>query len=126
MPQYDTTAYDPPAPVAIVSLRNMEDGTAVIHDVPLLIDTGADVTLLPRAALARLGVTPIPGLTYDLYGFDGTRTAAEAVALDLQLLGQTFRGRYLITDEPHGLLGRDVLNALRLTFDGPRLVWDAG
>ena len=45
MPSYDATDCDPPAPVAQVTLRNPHSGKMVV-DVPLLLDTGADVTLL--------------------------------------------------------------------------------
>jgi len=48
MPKYDTENFDPPAPVAYVSIRDPETG-ASLSDVPMLIDTGADVTLLPAS-----------------------------------------------------------------------------
>jgi hypothetical protein len=70
MPAYDATRYDPPAPIAEVTLR-AADGTTV-PGVLLLLDTGADATLLPRSAVTRLGVTPDPSLQYELIGFDGT------------------------------------------------------
>ena len=38
-------------------------------------------------------------------------------------LSNAFRGRYLLTDEPLGILGRDVLNSLVLTFDDPAQQW---
>jgi hypothetical protein len=47
MPSYDAMHFDPPAPVAQVILRNPHSG-ATVSDVPLLVDTGADITLLPR------------------------------------------------------------------------------
>jgi predicted aspartyl protease len=55
MPNYDASHFDPPAPVARVTLRNPHNG-ATVSDVLLLLDTGADVTLLPRTAVERLGV----------------------------------------------------------------------
>jgi predicted aspartyl protease len=39
--------------------------------VTLLIDTGADVTLLPRAAVEQLGLTSDSTAQYELVGFDG-------------------------------------------------------
>ena len=45
------------------------------------------------------------------------------VDLEVLLLRKAFRGRYLLTDEPRGLLGRDVLNSLTLLFDGPPQHW---
>ncbi len=53
MPAYDATAFHPPAPVALVTLRSPETQSAV-HDIPMLLDTGADVSLLPRGALGAL------------------------------------------------------------------------
>ena len=55
MPSYDASHFDPPAPVARVTLRNPQSG-ATVSDVLLLVDTGADITLLPRMAVERLGV----------------------------------------------------------------------
>ncbi len=55
MPEYDAVAFDPPAPIAMAEVRALLN-TSAIADVPLLIDTGADVTLLPRAVVERLGV----------------------------------------------------------------------
>ncbi len=46
MPSYDATHFDPPAPIAQVILRDPHSEAAV-SDVPLLMDTGADITLLP-------------------------------------------------------------------------------
>ena len=89
----------------------------------MLLDTGADVTLLPRGAVERLGVSPLPGQRYELMGFDGARSFAPAVSLDMVFLGRTFRGRYLLTDHELGILGRDVLNHSALLLNGPRLEW---
>jgi hypothetical protein len=81
MPAYETSRYDPPAPVAHVGLREI-NGSALVGDVFLLIDTGADVTLLPRAAVIRMGFSPVEGSSYELIGFDGTRSTTAAVDLN--------------------------------------------
>ena len=39
------------------------------------------------------------------------------------LLGRCFRGRYLLTDDAHAIIGRDVLANLCLLFDGPQQEW---
>jgi hypothetical protein len=46
MPEYDATRFSPPAPVARVTLRNPQTN-AELADQLLLIDTGADTTLIP-------------------------------------------------------------------------------
>ena len=121
MPTYDAR-FDPPAPVASATLRHPDSG-ARAPDVPLLIDTGADVSLLPRAATERLGVSPEKGRRYELVGFDGSRSFAEVVILDVIFFQRAFRGPYLLTDEARGILGRDVLNHILLLLDGPRGQW---
>jgi hypothetical protein len=122
MPGYDSAGYDPPAPVATVSLRPSA-GQGLVGDVRMLIDTGADITLLPRWAVNRLGITPPIAAQYQLIGIDGTRRRADAVDLDMLLLDKAFRGRYLLTDETEGVIGRDVLSSLRLLLDGPAQEW---
>jgi len=118
---YDALHYDPPAPIAQVSLRAANGAT--VDDVLMLLDTGADTTLLPRSAITRLGITPDPALAYDLIGFDGTRSTTQAVDLDMLFLQKAFRGRYLLTDSDRGILGRDVLASVALLFNGPAQEW---
>jgi hypothetical protein len=62
-------------------LRNSEDGETV-SDVPMLIDSGADVTLR-----------------------------------------RAFRGRFLVSSQEWGIVGRDVLNHVSVLLDGSQLVW---
>ena len=92
MPAYDDR-FAPAAPVARVSLRH-PDSAASIADVPMLIDSGADATLLPESAIASLGLAGT-GERYGLEAFDGTIKESEAVHAVLVFLGKTFRGRFL-------------------------------
>ena len=124
MPTYDGQHFDPPAPSASVTLRNPQTG-AFLPDVSLLIDTGADVTLLPRSAVEQLGLTPDATAQYELVGFDGQRSMAEAIDLDMTFLDTVIRGRYLLTKETIGILGRDVLNFFVVVMDGPAREWSA-
>jgi len=122
MPSYDASRFDPPAPVAHVTLRNPNNG-AMVPDVVLLLDTGADVTLLPGSAVEQLGVSPLAGSRYELVGFDGSKSFAPAVILEMVFLKHVFRGRYLLIEGDHGILGRDILNHLSLLFEGPQQQW---
>jgi hypothetical protein len=122
MPKYDASHYDPPAPVAQVALRHLNGGP-LLRDVLLLVDTGADITLLPRAAVERIGVRALTGQDYDLFGFNGTISRAEVVELDMILGNKAYRGRYLLIDEERGILGRDVLANMVLLLHGPRQEW---
>jgi hypothetical protein len=119
MPEYEASRFDPPAPAANVALRDAASGKTVT-EVLLLLDTGADVTLLPAASVHALGVSPLPNMQYELIGFDGSKSSASVVQIDMLFLNRVFRGRYLLTEDECGVLGRDILNHLALVLDGPR------
>lgn len=46
------------------------------------------------------------------------------LAHKMTFLNRRFRGQFLLTDSEFGFLGRNVLNSVRLLFDGPQLNWD--
>ena len=122
MPSYDASRHDPAAPVAEVILRDNTSG-AFSPPVSMLIDIGADITLIPRAIVMQLGVKSVQEAAFELVGFDGTHQMAAAVQLDMIFLQKVFRGIYLLTDDDWGILGRDVLAAVTLLLDGPRQEW---
>ncbi len=122
MPAYDSISFDPPAPVARVSLRDPNTG-ATSDEISALLDTGADVTLLPRLAASEVGVVGETGASYELAGFDGRISVAQSAELDLLFLGKAIRGRYLLYDQDYGILGRDVLNLVSLLMNGPHQAW---
>jgi hypothetical protein len=53
-------------------------------------------------------------------GFDGTQSFASVVMLDLLFLRRAFRGRYLLIEAEHGIMGRDILNHVTVLLDGPQ------
>jgi Aspartyl protease len=122
MPSYDATRYSPAAPVAPATLRNPLSGVTS-SEVVLLLDTGADITLLPRKTVEELAIPLIAGESYELVSFDGSRSFAPAVTVDMIFLDRIFRGRYLLIEEERGILGRDILNHVLLLLDGPRQYW---
>ncbi len=123
MPSYDSTRFSPPAPIALVSLRNPETGLNCA-DVPMLIDSGADATLVPKEVVNLLGLGTSSDQLYELTGFDGSTSTAQALRLEMTFLGKNFRGQFLLIDQEYGILGRNILNAVTLLFDGPNLNWD--
>ncbi len=122
MPVHDSALFRPPAPMARVTLRDPESGTTT-SNVPMLVDTGADLTLIPLGSVHSLGILMEPD-GYELRSFDGTRSVTQAARLHLDFFGKTFNGKFLTVDQEWGLLGRDVLNSFVLVFDGPRLTWE--
>ena len=57
MPAYDRIFFDPPAPLAQVTLRNPTNSDTMT-DVPMLMDTGADISLVPLPYIENLGIVP--------------------------------------------------------------------
>jgi predicted aspartyl protease len=120
---YDAQFYHPPAPVAFLTLRTLDGRDQTLANVQALLDTGADVTLIPRWAVERLGLTPQADESVRLAWFDGSIRAVESVELEAAFQGGRCQGRYALTDQPHGVVGRNLLNYFRLLFDGPEKAW---
>jgi predicted aspartyl protease len=99
MPAYNETLYSSPAPVVSAKLRNPDSGVTC-EGVLLLIDSGADVTLLPKPVVENLGIRGSG--TYELMAFDGNTSFADVVRAELLFLNKTFRGQFLIVDQDVG------------------------
>jgi hypothetical protein len=121
MPEYDER-FDPPAPIAIVTLRTTNQHKRIAN-VTMIIDSASDATLLPASAVMQLGLHPDPQRRYEIMAFDGGKSDAPAAACEVVFLSRAFRGIYAVLEDEIGILGRDILNHLVLVFDGPRLTW---
>lgn len=114
--------YNPPAPVAKVKLRNPETLESV-SDVPMILDTGSDITLLSRNYCNAIGVAVSETESLELEVFNQTITIAYYVRLDFIFLNKLFRGKFLVYDHNEGIIGRDILNKFSILFDGINLEW---
>lgn len=123
MPSYNGDLFSPPAPLVHVTLRN-PDNSQLVADVPMLLDTGADVTLLPRKSVEQLNIKLEAQSQYEMIGFDGNASLSSVVELEMTFLEKTFRGKFLLMEQEWGSIGRNVLNSPSLLFDGPRLRWE--
>ncbi len=119
--KYNNT-YSPPAPVATVKLRNL-DTLESITNVPMLMDTGSDITLLSRKYCDEIGVNVSKTKSLELEGFNQTTSTAFYVRLDLIFLNKIFRGNFLVYDHDEGIIGRDIVNKYSILFDGKNLEW---
>lgn len=101
-----------------------DDGTWI--PTPLLIDTGADRTVLNSAVLGLVEPRTVP-LQHRLAGIGG---AVDAMVLEttIRLLGDDgawilFRGQYAALPDPRALdmsvLGRDILDLFAVLLDWP-------
>ena len=121
MPDYDTSA-SPPALLAQMELWT-QDGEPYVA-VPMLLNSGSDVTIVPLSAAQAVRATLRP-YSIPLLAYDGERVYRDRARLIMRLLRYTFGGDYLVDDVAVGVLGRNVLNALVVILDGPRLIWSA-
>ncbi len=90
----------------------------------MLIDTGADTTLLPSDVVEKIGVKIEENTGFEVQVFDGDSKFLKMAKLDLLVFDKTFKGEFLVIDRPIGILGRNILNHLRLFFDGPGKEWE--
>lgn len=123
MAAYDSSFFDPPAPVALVSIRDPGSGN-IVTGVRMLMDSGSDLTLIPERSINEFNLNLDQNDSYELTGFDGHRTLATSAQLDLIFLGRTFKGRFVVVNFESGILGRNVLNHFSLVLDGPGLSWE--
>jgi hypothetical protein len=122
MPDYNHEQYQPPAPVASVRIVAPLTGNS-LEDVPFLLDTGADVSLIPASCAEALAVVPDSDRFYEIEGYEGGRTILPTVVVRLEFNGLDFTGAFLVADRSDGILGRNILNQFPLLLNGPALVW---
>ncbi len=83
------------------------------------IDTGADATIAPIKMLRRIGARP--AFASRMRSQWGEYRRVLLYLVDIQIGEQVFPGIYVVGDDlgSEVILGRDVLNRLRILLDGP-------
>ncbi|MGC8850507.1 MAG: retroviral-like aspartic protease family protein [Candidatus Bathyarchaeia archaeon] len=110
--------YNPPAPALKVKIAKPLSDSYV--ELQGKLDTGADMTVIPESAIDRVGIIPA-GRVY-VSSFKGEEAVEYTYFVDLSLLGYEFHMVEVIgARRRDALLGRDVLNAVKLTLDGKAL-----
>jgi hypothetical protein len=123
MPAYDGERYSPPAAVARVMVHNLATGATSV-DVPMVLDSGADVSALPRSVVDALALGASDRV-YEIMAYDNSVRVCGAVLADVIFMRGHFKGQFVVLDQEVGILGRNILNHFVVTLDGPRLAWDA-
>jgi hypothetical protein len=116
-----------PTPSATIPLPTGDSPimvAALLNGVPLtlMLDTGADRTMLAPSALARAGLDARAGRPVRVLGVTGTSDAFEVTLARLDVAGARLGPVAVVVHElpaPNvdGLLGRDLLHAFTLTVD---------
>lgn len=114
--------YIPAMPVLGLTLC-VPENASVRLPVTALLDSGADICIVPRILLSRLDLSV--GETAWIRGQWGEPIQVTRYVLDLQLDNNIMLPSIDVVSDPVGrevILGRNALNKLRLLLDGPRQV----
>lgn len=115
---YDST-YALAFPILPVVVRELE-GSVATSSLSALVDTGADITLVPVALLEEIGAEEI--YVAHLRSHWGEARSVSVFLIDLEVMGHLLPAVEVVGDDHDNtiLLGRNVLNKLILLCDGPR------
>jgi len=119
---YDT-GYEPPFPILQVVLDNIEEDLQT-PTTPALLDTGSDGTLVPIAYLRQI-LAPVFTDTR-IRSHWGEWRPVHLFVVDLVIDGLRLPGVWVVGDEQGDeiILGRNVINMLRVLLDGPSNLTD--
>jgi predicted aspartyl protease len=108
--------YDPPAPVAMLRLGAPDSSATVL--LRALIDTGADVTVVPAVVARKLRLPLVDHVTVRGVGGRPFRVGVHAASAEVAGLRCVAR---VVAFGREPILGRDLLNRLVVRLDGPAL-----
>jgi predicted aspartyl protease len=115
---YDSVEFEPAAPVADVEVSNPV--TYAAERGKAKIDSGADISVVPDAWAAKLHLLPA-GLI-EVASFDGRIIDLPTYYVNISTNGFRFElVKVLSSQRTNALLGRDILNGLKITLDGKSL-----
>ena len=116
-----STDYEPSCPVLTLRLTSPRGGAGVA--LAAVVDTGADITLIPEPVARALGLPVTSQIR--LTSVTGTVEGADVCAAALELAGKNLLAEVAAFGE-ETIVGRDVLNRFVLGLDGPGALLDIG
>ena len=135
MPRYNNN-YKPSAPTAVVEIATVHahligGGGNVSVQVDMIIDTGADISCIPKNIVKRLEGQVGKKFPYDVRkveDFNGKQDILSVYTLKLQpqlqgMIGNGNDYEFLSINQNEGILGRNVLNDYFFHLNGPQEVW---
>ena len=115
------SSFDPPAPVLPIQLS--PPLTSAYASAIALIDTGADMTVIPRSLTKKLSLQRVDiAYTQGVWG-NVTESPVFSALLKCET-GEVKIIRVISWDENYAILGRDLLNQWKLNLDGPKMFFD--
>ncbi|MEA1964494.1 MAG: hypothetical protein U9O41_05130 [Candidatus Aerophobetes bacterium] len=112
---YDNHHYNPPAPVLPITMHVPGDSTKQVT-TEALVDTGTDITCLPRALINALSAECAS--SYNVFGINGVSIGfANSYFLEFEITTTKIVEVIAVGDEP--ILGRNLINEFALQLHGP-------
>lgn len=112
------TKFEPPAPALQILLLNPGPQPLPPSPVEALIDSGADMTAIPRRAVEGLQLKPVDQLP--AVGYDGVTVAMKDI-YSVKVFIEDVGGyviKALLSEYDFALLGRDIINRWELLLNG--------
>ncbi|MBI2997033.1 MAG: hypothetical protein HYY46_01030 [Deltaproteobacteria bacterium] len=115
---YDDTYSPTPLPRMAAVLYNLpQTKSKTVSDA--IPDTGADVSCLPVDDCQDLDLFLFPYYSGISHPFGGVRRAVIFYGARVEVDGKLYNAIVEPVDERERLVGREVLNQMKVTFDGP-------
>ena len=111
-----TIEFAPPAPAFSIVVSYAGN----ITTLPALIDTGADCTVIPQSIVSLLSLRKISS-NVKVKTANNQRSLCSMYKADLRFLDFNFPNHPIVSIQRRNvvLIGRDILNLFKATFDGP-------
>jgi len=118
--RYDNS-YDPPAPVLRVKIKRPLSNLSM--EILAKLDTGADITVVPQEIIEKLRLVPVSRISVS--SFSGQRIFKYSYFADIEIQKYNFSMVEIIGGRRKNmLLGRNILNKLKIILDGKKLTFN--
>lgn len=109
--------FNPPAPIIEISVSAPFSKDAI--SLTALIDSGADITVIPERIIARLKLRHVDSLLASGFGKGVVEASVYSAILSIEGILRSKIYRILGWSDDYALIGRDLLNQLITVLNGP-------
>lgn len=116
------TKFEPPAPLVEVNLFTPGNAPSKTISVDALIDSGADISVIPRKYVNELKLRPVDSLP--AIGYEGIEKTEMVYSVRISIPGVgDYIDRVISSNDECVLLGRDIINHWELFLNGKSKVF---
>lgn len=112
----------PPRPECFIRVRNPGTSDSFVDNIAAFIDSGADMTAIPRSIIENLGNLPQNYVTVqDVHGHHQRRTT---YVVDIEIADNLLSKIEVVASSLEKVvIGRDILNQYKVVLNGPNNSW---